>query len=33
MSAVFRVIEDGAEKCFQTGHNLEMLDAARLLRD
>ena len=33
MSAVFRVVEDGAEQCFQTEHNLELLDAARLLRD
>ena len=33
MSAVFRVVENGAGQCFQTEHNLELLDAARLLRD
>ena len=33
MSAVFRVVENGAVQCFQTEHNLELLDAARLLRD
>ena len=33
MSAVFRVVENGTEQCFQTEHNLELLDAARLLRD
>ena len=33
MSAVFRVVEDGAEQCFQTEHNLELLDVVRLLRD
>ena len=29
MSAVFRVMENGAGQCFQTEHNLELLDAAR----
>ena len=33
MSAAFRVIENSAEQCFQTEHDLELLDAARLLRD
>ena len=33
MSAVFRVVENGAGQYFQTEHNLELLDAARLLRD
>ena len=33
MSTVFRVVENGAGQCFQTEHNLELLDAARLLRD
>ena len=33
MSTVFRVVENGAVQCFQTEHNLELLDAARLLRD
>ena len=29
MSAAFRVVENGAGQCFQTEHNLELLDAAR----
>ena len=33
MSAVFRVVENGTEQHFQTEHDLELLDAARLLRD
>jgi len=33
MSAVFLVVENGDEQCFQTEHDLELLDAARLLRD
>ena len=33
MSAVFRVVENGAGQYFQTEHNLELLDVVRLLRD